>query len=137
MLHDQGRDALQQIKTLLVGGEALKPNLAKKLLSLNDRAIYNMYGPTETTIWSTVKKVEDAENVTIGYPIANTQIYILDAFNQLCPLGVAGELCIGGDGLSTGYLFQPELTDSRFIPCLLYTSPSPRDGLLSRMPSSA
>jgi acyl-CoA synthetase (AMP-forming)/AMP-acid ligase II/acyl carrier protein len=75
-----------------------------------------MYGPTETTIWSTVNKLEDNEGpVLIGYPIANTQIYILDRHLQPVPVGVPGELYIGGDGLSRGYLDRPELTAERFI----------------------
>ncbi|MEM9821295.1 MAG: MupA/Atu3671 family FMN-dependent luciferase-like monooxygenase, partial [Bacteroidota bacterium] len=113
--HEEGRKSIRQLQTLLVGGEALKPALAQKLLALDQSCIYNMYGPTETTIWSAVKKVED-EMVTIGRPIANTQIYILDQAQQICPIGIVGELCIGGDGVSSGYLHRSDLTDERFIP---------------------
>ena len=118
LLNDQGIEALQQIKTLLIGGEALKKSLADKLIEVVGNPIYNMYGPTETTIWSSVKMIAtstEKEEVTIGTPIANTKIYILDTLNQLCPVGVSGELCIGGDGVSLGYLNNSELTASKFI----------------------
>src|SRR6185369_13558496 len=74
-----------------------------------------MYGPTETTIWSTVWRVEAADDIRIGRPIANTQVYILDAVGQLVPIGVTGELFIGGDGLARGYWNRPELTTERFV----------------------
>ena len=78
--------------------------------------MWNLYGPTETTIWSTIAKVEPDElPVLIGRPIANTEIYILDAYLQPVPIGVHGELYIGGDGLAQGYLNRPELTSERFV----------------------
>ncbi len=83
--------------------------------------LWNLYGPTETTIWSTIYQVTSAENrgisntVPIGRPIANTQIYILDSNLQPVPIGVIGDLYIGGDGVSRGYLNRPELTAERFI----------------------
>src|SRR5581483_5129626 len=101
---------------ILCGGEALPRELAAQLL---DRcgALWNMYGPTETTIWSTIAKIESADDVIpIGRPIANTQTYVLDARLQPVPIGVPGELYIGGDGLARGYLNQPELTAQKFIP---------------------
>jgi len=102
--------------TVLCGGEALPPDLAT---SLRDRssALWNMYGPTETTIWSTIEKIERTDQeITIGRPIANTDVYILDHFLQPVPIGVAGELYIGGHGLARGYRGRPELTQDRFIP---------------------
>jgi non-ribosomal peptide synthetase component F len=76
-----------------------------------------MYGPTETTVWSTCARITDTSNgITIGRPIANTTVYILDAHKNLCPIGVAGELCIGGKGVTLGYWNRPELTADRFIP---------------------
>ena len=115
LLNDEGREALKNIKTLLVGGEALKKSLAQKLIGQVGTSIHNMYGPTETTIWSSIKTVGVDEDINIGTPIANTKIYVLDINNQLCPVGVSGELCIGGDGVSLGYLNKEELTKERFI----------------------
>ncbi|QJB38145.1 LLM class flavin-dependent oxidoreductase [Chitinophaga oryzae] len=116
LLNPHSHEALQQINTLLVGGEELKRSLAEKLSTHTGRSIFNMYGPTETTIWSCVKELNATGAVTIGKPIANTNIYVLDHLQQLCPVGVAGELCIGGDGVAMGYLFNQELSDSRFLP---------------------
>ncbi|CAG0933466.1 nonribosomal peptide synthetase DhbF [Thermoflexales bacterium] len=100
----------------LCGGEGFPRDLANRLLE-KVAAVWNMYGPTETTIWSTMGLVSPgAEAVSIGRPIANTQIYLLDAYLHPVPLGVAGELYIGGDGLARGYLNQPALTAERFIP---------------------
>lgn len=102
------------IKTICCGGEALPMDLAKKLLARSG-SVFNMYGPTETTIWSTVKKVEIGEDViTIGYPIDNTEIYILDKSGQAVPQNTVGEIYIGGDGLARGYLNRPELDAEKF-----------------------
>ena len=74
-------------------------------------SLWNLYGPTETTIWSSVYQVESQDNlISIGRPIANTQVYILDQNLQPVPIGVPGELHIGGAGLARGYLNRPELT---------------------------
>ncbi len=103
---------------LLCGGEALSGELAGSLLK-RCGSLWNMYGPTETTIWSTLARVASVGSggvVGIGRPIANTQIYILDGGGQAVPVGVAGELYIGGDGLARGYLKRPELTAERFVP---------------------
>lgn len=97
----------------LTGGEALPPELARRLLATKVE-LWNMYGPTETTIWSSVARVVPGP-ITIGEPIANTSLHVLDDARQLAPLGVPGELHIGGDGLASGYLGQPELTADRFI----------------------
>jgi amino acid adenylation domain-containing protein/non-ribosomal peptide synthase protein (TIGR01720 family) len=97
----------------LTGGEALPEELARQLLA-RGVALWNMYGPTETTIWSAVAKVGDGP-ISIGEPIANTELYILDNARQLVPLGVPGELYIGGAGLARGYLGRPELTAERFV----------------------
>jgi amino acid adenylation domain-containing protein len=101
---------------VLCGGEPLPRDLADQLL---DRAasVWNMYGPTETTIWSATHRVESGQGVVpIGRPIKNTQIYILDSHSNLVPAGVPGELCIGGLGLARGYKNRPELVAEKFIP---------------------
>jgi amino acid adenylation domain-containing protein len=100
---------------ILCGGEVLARELADQLLE-GGASLWNLYGPTETTIWSTIAKVEPGESpVLIGRPIANTQIYILDSQLQPVPVGVHGELYIGGDGLARGHLNRPELTAEKFV----------------------
>ncbi|PYK02800.1 MAG: non-ribosomal peptide synthetase, partial [Verrucomicrobia bacterium] len=97
------------------GGEALSRELANRLLE-RCAGLWNLYGPTETTIWSAAAKIEPGNApVVIGRPIANTQFYILDRYLQPVPVGVPGELFIGGDGLARGYLNRPELTAEKFI----------------------
>jgi hypothetical protein len=99
----------------LVGGEALPREVAEELLK-RAGSVWNMYGPTETTIWSTCWKVESPlASVLIGRPIGNTQTHVLDPLMQPVPLGSRGELWIGGDGVALGYLNQPELTRERFV----------------------
>ncbi len=100
---------------ILSGGEAISRELAAELLAKGSE-LWNMYGPTETTIWSTVAPVRAEERrISIGRPIANTEIYILDTRLQPVPIGVAGELHIGGIGLAQGYLHRPDLTSEKFI----------------------
>ena len=112
--------------TLLCGGEALPPELARELRR-RAAAVWNMYGPTETTIWSTLERVEsDATRISIGRPIANTSVYILDRAQQPVPVGVPGELCLGGHGLARGYRNEPDLTAERFIPNPFSTAPGDR-----------
>ena len=78
--------------------------------------LWNLYGPTETTVWSTLERIEGGPRpITIGRPIANTQIYVLDPAGELAPIGVPGEICIGGAGVALGYHNRPELTDARFV----------------------
>jgi amino acid adenylation domain-containing protein len=99
----------------LCGGEALPPDLATALLE-RSAELWNMYGPTETTVWSTCWRVERPENgIWIGRPIANTQVWVLDERLLPCPVGVPGEVHIGGDGVAWGYLDRPDLTAERFI----------------------
>ncbi|MFN6571976.1 amino acid adenylation domain-containing protein [Dendronalium sp. ChiSLP03b] len=101
---------------ILCGGEALPAHLANQLRQ-RSCSLWNMYGPTETTIWSAASQIEtDSKLIPISHPIANTQLYILDQYNQLVPIGVIGELHIGGEGLARGYLNRPELTVEKFIP---------------------
>ena len=102
---------------MLCGGEALSGELAGRLLE-RGALLWNLYGPTETTIWSALKRVESSERgvVEIGRPIANTQLYILDGQGQPAPVGVPGELYIGGDGLARGYLHRADLSAEKFVP---------------------
>ena len=98
------------------GGEELSLAMARNI-RMRTSELWNMYGPTETTIWSMIEQVTDApDSVTIGRPIANTQVYLLDQFMQPIPISVSGELYIGGDGLAYGYLSRPDLTAERFVP---------------------
>ncbi|WP_437759618.1 non-ribosomal peptide synthase/polyketide synthase [Sorangium sp. So ce1389] len=102
--------------TALCGGEALPRALAEQLLG-RCGALWNLYGPTETTIWSTAQRVAPGDGpVSIGQPIDNTTVYVLDADLEPVPVGVPGELYIGGAGLARGYLGRPGLTAERFVP---------------------
>jgi amino acid adenylation domain-containing protein len=115
LLLDAGWRSSRNFK-ILCGGEVLSRSLADQLLE-GGALLWNLYGPTETTIWSTVFKVESGEGpVFIGRPISNTRTYVLDSHLQVVPIGVYGEIYIGGDGLARGYLNRAELTAERFIP---------------------
>ena len=121
--------ALSSIQTLLVGGEALPVDLAQSLGRMIGGRVLNMYGPTETTVWSSSHRVaasrgagtdalaQDCANgvVPLGRPLANTRIHILDSHMEPVPVGMTGELYIGGDGVARGYLRRPELTEERFV----------------------
>lgn len=100
---------------ILCGGEALTQDLAERLLS-RCSALWNMYGPTETTVWSSTEKVTSPQNITLGSPIANTELYVVDEQMQPVAPGASGELLIGGSGLALGYLKREELTAQKFIP---------------------
>jgi acyl-CoA synthetase (AMP-forming)/AMP-acid ligase II/acyl carrier protein len=117
---ERGRAALSRVTTMLVGGEPLPPALAVEILDLGPRDLLNMYGPTETTVWSSVGRITDGRDITIGRPIANTQMYIVDGWGNPRPIGVPGELLIGGLGVTRGYWQRPALTAERFVsnPCL-------------------
>lgn len=106
---------LKNLKVIMVGGEQLPQILLDELKKATSAKIYNMYGPTETTIWSTIKDLTESDRVNIGKPIANTTVYILDGQNSLMNVGQQGELCIGGDGLAKGYLNTPGLTSEKFV----------------------
>jgi amino acid adenylation domain-containing protein len=117
----QGNEGLK----ILCGGESLAEDLA---LQLRERGavLWNLYGPTETTIWSTTTRIQPGDTVSVGRPIDNTQVYLLDANLLPVPLGLAGELHIGGDGLARGYLNRPELTAAKFIPHPFSSTPGAR-----------
>ncbi len=99
----------------LCGGEALPPALATALLP-RVGTLWNVYGPTETTIWSTVEEIQDGGPILVGRPIANTEAYVVDAGGRPAPTGVPGELQLGGAGLARGYLGRPDLTAESFVP---------------------
>lgn len=108
----KGSSTLQSVCT----GEAMPRDLAATLAPIVGR-LWNLYGPTETTIWSTGYQVRDGNQpILIGRPVANTQCYVLDENRRPVPIGVVGELYIGGDGLARGYHARPELTAERFVP---------------------
>lgn len=115
MLVESGWMGRSQLR-IWCGGEALSPELAESLVARGCE-LWNLYGPTETTIWSAVHRVRSGEDpVLIGRPMANTQMYILDEKLSPVPVGVTGELYIGGEGVARGYWKRPELTSSRFLP---------------------
>ncbi|MEM8777867.1 MAG: amino acid adenylation domain-containing protein, partial [Cyanobacteria bacterium P01_G01_bin.49] len=113
----------KQDLTILSGGEALELRLAQQLQQ-KSKAVWNLYGPTETTIWSSVYQVT-SDKVRLGKPIDNTQFYVLDRDYNPVPIGVPGELYIGGMGVARGYLNRPELTAKRFIPSPFDAPPDP------------
>lgn len=118
MLLDTGWVASGHLR-ILCGGEALSPDLARRLLRQTGE-LWNLYGPTETTIWSTAVQIEpDFDTITIGQPIDETQVLILDDGGNLVPPGVVGEIYIGGAGLAQGYCDRPELTEKSFRKGLL------------------
>lgn len=111
-----GTDGPDSITEIMVGGEALSEGLLHQLkLNFPNANIFNMYGPTETTVWSSVKDVTNVQQVNLGKPIANTRFYIVDHQIRLMPIGVAGELCIAGDGVSLGYWKKNELNKEKFV----------------------
>ena len=113
MLLEAGWEGDKKLKALC-GGEALPAALAAELVPRVGE-LWNMYGPTETTIWSAVSRVEVGKAISLGEAIANTQLYVCDRHLGLQPVGVAGELLIGGDGLALGYLKREELTAEKFV----------------------
>ena len=110
----------------LVGGEALPADLAEQLAGCSG-ALWNMYGPTETTVWSSCCQISKTGGaISIGKPIANTQVHVLDEQGSECPIGVPGEIYIAGSGVAIGYLHRPELTSERFLPDRFSGSPGQR-----------
>jgi natural product biosynthesis luciferase-like monooxygenase protein len=137
-----GRAALGSLERMLVGGEALPRELARTLAALVPGEVVNVYGPTETTIWSTVQPLRGeavdgtAPVVAIGTPIANTEAYVCDEALQPLPAGVPGELVLGGAGVARGYWRRPELSAERFVPdriaAAVGVAPAVTDGRLYR-----
>jgi amino acid adenylation domain-containing protein len=114
--NENASDVLKQLKTLLIGGEAMSEivfSFVKQYLP--EVNVFNVYGPTEATIWSTSFKLNDANKVNLGCPLVDESVYLLNLDLQLVPYGSIGEICIGGVGLARGYLNRPELTKEKFI----------------------
>ncbi len=111
------RPAPSGLRAVLLGGEALPADLARRTLArFPGVALWNHYGPTETTVNATAGRVVDADRVGIGRPVANARVHLLDAHGALAPIGVPGELYVGGAGVARGYLGRPDLTAARFVP---------------------
>src|SRR5215472_10108508 len=129
----QARQVLPR-KFLILGGETFTPRLAGEIFALSGTCeVFNHYGPSETTVGSLMLRLADydwrnsqASSIPIGRPIANTQVYILDAQLQPVPTGAIGELYIAGDGVTSGYLNQPDKTAERFVPNPFCTNPNGR-----------
>ncbi|MGV4658813.1 amino acid adenylation domain-containing protein, partial [Burkholderia pseudomallei] len=115
LLHAGWRNARRM--RVLCGGDTL-PDAVKARLLEDGGEVWNLYGPTETTIWSMVAPVTAERPTSIGAPIDNTRIRIVDAYGNPVPIGVPGELCIAGDGLAAGYLNRPDETAARFVDAL-------------------
>ncbi len=115
--HNPDVQPMNSLSHLFIGGERLSPDIiSRSFETLPHLHVWNLYGPSETTANSSAAKISSPGHATIGRPIANTQIYILDSEHQITPIGVPGELHIGGEGLARGYLHRPDLTSERFIP---------------------
>jgi amino acid adenylation domain-containing protein len=112
-LTDTGLKATRALRALS-GGEPLSPELADQILK-RCKLLWNAFGAAESTVYSTLKRVERAASVTIGRPIANTRVYVLDRHRQPVPVGVTGELLVAGDGVAQGYLNRPDLTTETFV----------------------
>ncbi len=121
---------LSSLRTVIVAGESCPPEIVKRHTeTLPHAALFNEYGPTEATVWSTVHRCDwstDQHSVPIGRPVANTQIYVLDSQLEPAPVGVTGEVYIGGDGVARGYLNHPDQTAERFVPNPFSATPGAR-----------
>ncbi len=116
LIDDSTRQSFKSLQKLMIGGEAFPIALANDLQELVAGDVVNMYGPTETTIWSATHQLDgDQAVVPIGRPIANTQLYVLDQYMKPVPVGIPGELFIAGDGVVRGYHNRPELNAERFL----------------------
>ena len=106
---------LKSVKLLLIGGDMFPEKLLLQLKRFYSKSIYNVYGPTETTVWSTAKDLTNDNHISVGKPLSNTQIYIMDSNKNLLPVNTEGELYIGGHGVSCGYNNLEEQTAEKFI----------------------
>ncbi len=132
-MNDEARYALSKVAHLFLGGEPLPGALVEEFGRITDASIINMYGPTETTIWSSTEDARADEGVVnIGLPLANQQLYVLDEAQQPVGVGVPGELWIGGEGVTRGYWGQEALTGERFVPNPFHSGRMYRTGDLVR-----
>ena len=116
IINSDTKTFMASIGSFVIGGEVFSGHLLELISTYADESkVYNIYGPTETTICALVDELDTSKEITIGKPIANTQIYIVDSNMQIVPIGVTGELCIAGDGVGAGYLNRPELTAEKFV----------------------
>ena len=113
--HDKELSCLKNVKEIMIGGEPFPISLLHTLQEKTTAKIYNMYGPTETTIWSTVSELTCKDRIDIGRPIKNTEIYIVDGNLSVLPAGEVGEICVAGKGLAKGYVGRDDLTKEKFI----------------------
>jgi amino acid adenylation domain-containing protein len=118
-------EGLPELRTLVSGGEACPPEVARRW-SRGGRTLLDAYGPTEVTICVTMSGAVDPEHLTIGRPLPDMEVYVLDGWGQPVPAGVPGELYVGGVGLARGYLERPELTAERFVPHPFSATPGAR-----------
>jgi amino acid adenylation domain-containing protein len=131
MLLDAGllmpSDGEMALKTVLVGGEALSPPLWERLRQASEVDFYNVYGPTECTVDATICALRNAgDRPSLGGPLGGVRMYILDERREPVPIGVTGEIYIGGDGVARGYLNRPELTAERFLSDPFHADPGAR-----------
>jgi amino acid adenylation domain-containing protein len=118
MLDERLREAGCTLRWICCGGESMPPDMPNRLFELVDVPLYNLYGPTETAVdatWWTCRRGDNRPRIPIGRPIANVQVYVLGSQHRPVPIGVPGELYIGGAGLARGYLNDPQLTIERFL----------------------
>lgn len=113
--HDKELSCLKNVKEIMIGGEPFPISLLHTLQEKTTAKVYNMYGPTETTIWSTVSDLTCRDRIDIGRPIKNTEVYIVDENLSILPVGEVGEICIAGKGLAKGYVGRSDLTKEKFI----------------------
>jgi len=113
--HDKELSCLKNVKEIMIGGEPFPLNLLRTLKDKTTAKIYNMYGPTETTIWSTVSNLTHKDRIDIGHSIKNTEVYIVNESLSILPNGQAGEICIAGKGLAKKYVGRDKLTADKFV----------------------
>ena len=129
LMSERGLDESRTLRRVLCGGEELTSSLVEEFNRRVEAQLINLYGPTEAaidTIWWEVERGREEGPVPIGRPVSNTQVYILDGHLQPVPIGVPGELYIGGKSLARGYINRPELTAERFVPNPFSTEPGER-----------